>query len=140
VQVDARRPRRLVRPPPARALDEVVAPEEGLVVRVVVEGADLLFRGREGDRLDVIPVRVQPRHLLLRPVARVPPRHLGLDVRDEGGPRAADDGVRALRARDAEVVARPPQPAPEQLDEVPLHVAARALAAEDAVLTDLILI
>ena len=52
--VDARRPRRLVRPPPARALDEVVAREEGLVVRVVVEGADLLFRGREGDRLDVV--------------------------------------------------------------------------------------
>ena len=34
-------------------------------------------------------------------------------------------------------LARPPQPAPEQLDEVPLHVAAGALAAEDAVLTNL---
>lgn len=54
VPVDARRPRRLVLRPPARALDEVVAPEEGLVVRVVVEGADLLFRGCEGDGLDVV--------------------------------------------------------------------------------------
>ena len=52
--VDARRPRRLVLRPPARALDEVVAPEEGLVVRVVVEGADLFLGGREGDRLDVV--------------------------------------------------------------------------------------
>lgn len=34
-------------------------------------------------------------------------------------------------------LARPPQPAPEELDEVPLDVAAGALAAEDAVLTDL---
>ena len=49
-------------------------------------------------------MRVEPRHLLLGPVARVPPRHLGLDVRDELRPRAADDGVRALRARDAEAL------------------------------------
>ena len=54
--------------------------------------------------IDHTPMRVQPRHLLLGPVARVPPRHLGLDVRDELRPRAADDGVRALRARDAEAL------------------------------------
>ena len=82
-------------------------------------------------------MRIEPRHLLLRAVARVPPRHLRLHVRDKGSPRAAHDGVRALGARDAEAVARPPQPAPEELDEVPLDVAAGALAAEDAVLTDL---
>ena len=82
-------------------------------------------------------MRVKPRHLLLGAMARVPPRHLGLHVRDEGRPRAADDGARALAARDAEVEARPPQPAPEELDEVPLDVADLALAAEDVVVADL---
>ena len=54
MHVDPRPPRRLVRRAPARALGEVVAREEGLVVRVVVQGADLFFRGREGDGLDVV--------------------------------------------------------------------------------------
>ena len=50
-------------------------------------------------------MRVEPRHLLLGAMTRVPPRHLGLHVRDEDRPRAADDGARALSARDAEALA-----------------------------------
>lgn len=54
MHVDPRPPRRLVGRAPARALGEVVAREEGLVVRVVVQGADLRLGGREGDGLDVV--------------------------------------------------------------------------------------
>ena len=54
MQIDALLPLLFITLPPARAFDEVVAPEQGLVVGVVVQRADLLLGCCEGDGLDVV--------------------------------------------------------------------------------------
>lgn len=130
---NVRSPVRLILLPPARAFPEVILSKEGLVVGVVVQSKQLRLIPRQRDRLDVVALRVLPRHLPAGIAGGVPLRHLALDVRDELSPRAPGDGVRAPALGGAPAARGSSEAAAEELADVADLVADLALALEDVV-------
>ena len=134
---DFRSPVRLILLSPARAFPEVIQTEEGLVVSVVVQREQLRLVFRQRDRLDMVALRVLPRHLPPGLAGGVPLSHLALDVRDELGPRAPGHGVRAPALGGAAAARGASEAAAEELADVADLVADLALALEDVVGADL---
>ena len=130
-------PVRFISLPPARALSEIICAEERLVVCVMVQRKQFGLVFGKRDRLDVVALRVLPRHLPPGLAGGVPLSHLALDVRDKLGPRAPGDGVRAPALGGAPAARGSSEAAAEELADVADLVADLALALEDVVGADL---
>lgn len=77
---------------PLGPLFQIIFNQQGLHVGVVIEGLYFLLGLSLGTRLDMISLRIRPRHMLVACMSLVPPLHLGFNKNNIFRPGTAQEG------------------------------------------------